>query len=175
MRIEKLAAGAGVTVRWRPFNLREILIEQNNTGFVKNPVKMNYFWRDIERRAKKLSVEFHSPAPYPADPDLLAACRSCRRAARLVRARWRRSRSGSSSSVRRGATTMSPMFSRGSARTRRRFLYWRDQTRRLRISKPRRKPHAISGFSVRPRLQLAIKFSGAMTVSTTRSYSQPLD
>jgi len=72
MRITKLAAGAGVIVRWRPFNLREILIEQNNTDFVKNPVKMSYFWRDIERRAKKLGIKFRGPAPYPADPDLVA-------------------------------------------------------------------------------------------------------
>jgi 2-hydroxychromene-2-carboxylate isomerase len=72
LRIGKLASAAGVSVRWRPFNLREILIEQNNTGFVKNPIKMSYFWRDIERRAEKLGIEFRGPAPYPADPDLSA-------------------------------------------------------------------------------------------------------
>jgi 2-hydroxychromene-2-carboxylate isomerase len=31
MRIGVLASAAGVEVRWQPFNLREILIEQNNT------------------------------------------------------------------------------------------------------------------------------------------------
>jgi len=59
-------------VRWRPFNLREILIEQNNTGFTRNEVKMNYVWHDVERRAKRHGIPFAGRAPYPADPDLLA-------------------------------------------------------------------------------------------------------
>ena len=72
MRIDAAAARAGVTVRWRPFNLREILIEQNNTGFTRNEVKMNYFWHDVERRAARHNIPFAGRAPYPADPDLLA-------------------------------------------------------------------------------------------------------
>jgi 2-hydroxychromene-2-carboxylate isomerase len=72
MRIEKLAAAAGLEVVWRPFNLREILIEQNNTGFVKNPVRMNYVWRDVERRAKHHGIPFVSKPPYPVDPELTA-------------------------------------------------------------------------------------------------------
>jgi 2-hydroxychromene-2-carboxylate isomerase len=72
MRIEALAAAAGVEVRWRPFNLREILIEQNNTSFVKNQVRLNYNWRDIERRAAQLGVEFAGRPPYPVDQELLA-------------------------------------------------------------------------------------------------------
>jgi 2-hydroxychromene-2-carboxylate isomerase len=72
MRIEAVASRAGVTVRWRPFNLREILIEQNNTGFTKNGVKMNYVWHDVERRAARHNIPFAGRAPYPADPDLLA-------------------------------------------------------------------------------------------------------
>ena len=72
MRIEAAAARTGVTVRWRPFNLREILIEQNNTGFTRNEVKMNYVWHDVERRAKRHGIPFAGRAPYPADPDLLA-------------------------------------------------------------------------------------------------------
>lgn len=72
MRIEALAAKAKVAIRWRPFNLRGILIEQNNTGFTKNDVKMNYFWHDVERRARRHQLPFVGRAPYPADPDLLA-------------------------------------------------------------------------------------------------------
>jgi 2-hydroxychromene-2-carboxylate isomerase len=72
MRIEALAAAARVAVRWRPFNLREILIEQNNTAFLKNDVKMNYFWHDVERRAARQKIPFAGRAPYPADPELLA-------------------------------------------------------------------------------------------------------
>ncbi len=72
MRIDTLAAEAGVTVRWRPFNLRQILTEQCNTGFTKNEVKMNYFWHDLERRARRYGLPFNGRAPYPADPDLIA-------------------------------------------------------------------------------------------------------
>lgn len=72
MRIETLAAKAGVELRWRPFNLREILIEQNNTAFARNPVRLAYNWRDIERRAARLGVAFKGRAPYPVEPDLLA-------------------------------------------------------------------------------------------------------
>jgi 2-hydroxychromene-2-carboxylate isomerase len=72
MRIDSLARSAGVEVRWRPFNLREILIEQNNTGFVRNPVRMNYSWRDVERRARRHNLTFAPRPPYPVDPDLLA-------------------------------------------------------------------------------------------------------
>jgi 2-hydroxychromene-2-carboxylate isomerase len=72
MRIDKLAKSAGVEVRWRPFNLREILIEQNNTAFAKNQIRLNYNWRDIERRAGRLAVPFAGRPPYPVDPQLLA-------------------------------------------------------------------------------------------------------
>jgi 2-hydroxychromene-2-carboxylate isomerase len=72
MRIGALASAAQIEVRWQPFNLREILIEQNNTGFAKNTVKMRYFWHDVERRARRHNIPFAGRAPYPADPDLLA-------------------------------------------------------------------------------------------------------
>jgi 2-hydroxychromene-2-carboxylate isomerase len=72
MRIEILTSPARIGIRWRPFNLRKILIEQNNTSFAKNQVRLNYNWRDIERRAARLGIPFAGPAPYPVDPDLLA-------------------------------------------------------------------------------------------------------
>jgi 2-hydroxychromene-2-carboxylate isomerase len=72
MRIERLATSAGVEVCWRPFNLREILIEQNNVGFTKNPVRMEYSWADVERRAARHGLPFGARPPYPVDPDLLA-------------------------------------------------------------------------------------------------------
>jgi 2-hydroxychromene-2-carboxylate isomerase len=72
MRIGAVASAPQVEVNWRPFNLREILIEQNNTAFTKNEVKMNYFWHDVERRAARHKIPFAGRAPYPADPDLLA-------------------------------------------------------------------------------------------------------
>jgi 2-hydroxychromene-2-carboxylate isomerase len=61
----------GIEVRWRPFNLREILIEQNNIASSRNPIKMNYSWHDIERRAKRFAVPFAGRPPYPVDPQLL--------------------------------------------------------------------------------------------------------
>lgn len=81
MRIESAAAAAGVEVRWRPFFLREILIEQGNSPFVGKPVKMRYMWRDLERRAARHGIEFAGVPPYPVDPDGLAnrlACLACR-------------------------------------------------------------------------------------------------
>src|SRR5258708_39627853 len=72
MRIGALASAAGVEVRWQPFNLRGILIEQNNTAFTKKDVKMNYFWHDLERRARRHKIPFPGPAPYPGGPDLPA-------------------------------------------------------------------------------------------------------
>ena len=72
MRIDALAGAAGLEIVWRPFNLREILVEQNNTAFAKNQVRLNYNWRDIERRAARLGIPFNGRPPYPADPELLA-------------------------------------------------------------------------------------------------------
>jgi 2-hydroxychromene-2-carboxylate isomerase len=72
LRIEALASQAGIRIRWRPFNLRKILIEQENTSFAKNQIRLNYNWRDIERRAARLGIPFAGRAPYPVDPDLLA-------------------------------------------------------------------------------------------------------
>jgi hypothetical protein len=72
MRIEKLATAAGLEVRWCPFNLREILIEQDNTAFTRNPARMSYCWRDVQRRAARYGLDFVSRPPYPVDAELLA-------------------------------------------------------------------------------------------------------
>ena len=72
MRVEETAAQAGVEVRWRPFNVREIMVEQDNIPFRDKPVKMRYMWRDIERRAARHGIPFEGIPTYPVDPDLLA-------------------------------------------------------------------------------------------------------
>ena len=72
MRIEETAARAGVEVRWRPFNVRAIMLEQNNIPFRGKPVKMRYMWRDIERRAARYGIPFRGVPPYPVDPENLA-------------------------------------------------------------------------------------------------------
>ena len=72
MRIGALAAKAGIGVRWRPFNVREIMIEMDNIPFAKKPIKARYMWRDIERRAARHGLPFKLQPVYPVDPQLVA-------------------------------------------------------------------------------------------------------
>jgi 2-hydroxychromene-2-carboxylate isomerase len=69
MRAAALAEHAGVELVWRPFSVRRIMREQNNSPFVGKPVKMAYMWRDVERRAATHGVPFRVPPPYPIDAD----------------------------------------------------------------------------------------------------------
>lgn len=50
---------------WRPFDVRQIMLAQNNIPFRDKPVKAAYMWRDIERRAQKYGMSLSVPAPYP--------------------------------------------------------------------------------------------------------------
>ena len=72
-RAEQVAARAGVALRWHPFSVRSIMIEQNNRPFVGKPVKLSYMWRDLERRARRHGIPFSSIPDYPNDPDELAS------------------------------------------------------------------------------------------------------
>ena len=72
MRIDRVVADVGVQVRWRPFNVRQIMIEQNNIPFRGKPEKMRYMWRDVRRRAERYDIPFIDEPPYPVDPDNLA-------------------------------------------------------------------------------------------------------
>jgi 2-hydroxychromene-2-carboxylate isomerase len=65
MRLTKVARAHGVNVSWRPFDVRAIMIEQNNIPFRDKPVKSAYMWRDIERRANAYELPASIPAPYP--------------------------------------------------------------------------------------------------------------
>jgi 2-hydroxychromene-2-carboxylate isomerase len=71
-RVEARAANAGVELRWRPFSVRTIMVEQNNKPFAGKPVKLAYMWRDLERRAQRHGIPFTSIPPYPVDADGLA-------------------------------------------------------------------------------------------------------
>ena len=71
-RVEEIAAREHISLRWRPFNARAIMLEQNNRPFVGKPVKLNYMWRDVERRATRYSIPFKSIPTYPVDPEELA-------------------------------------------------------------------------------------------------------
>lgn len=72
MRLEAYCAAEGVTVTWRPFNVRAIMIEQNNIPFKDKPVKTDYMWRDIDRRAALYDLPVKVPAPYPLEHLVLA-------------------------------------------------------------------------------------------------------
>lgn len=71
-RAEALATRANIVLRWRPFSVRSIMIEQNNRPFVGKPIKLAYMWRDLERRARRHGVPFSSAPIYPIDDDELA-------------------------------------------------------------------------------------------------------
>ncbi|MGP6088084.1 2-hydroxychromene-2-carboxylate isomerase [Antarctobacter jejuensis] len=65
MRMGDYAARHGLDVRWRPFNVRDIMMAQNNIPFRDKPVKTAYMWRDMERRAEMYGLPIKVPAPYP--------------------------------------------------------------------------------------------------------------
>ena len=85
MRLPELAARTGATFRWRPFSVRDIMIEMDNRPLSK-PLKLAYMWRDLERRAGTHGL------PYPGAAALSAEefrhrqpHRRARRRGRLVR------------------------------------------------------------------------------------------
>ena len=73
MRLEDEAVKAGVQIRWRPFNVRKLFVEQTNIPFPKEKAaKVAYIWRDIERRAARFGLEWNGVPPYPVDRSGLA-------------------------------------------------------------------------------------------------------
>src|SRR5262245_40615574 len=78
MRVAALAAGAGVTLEWRPFLLGPIFKNQgwNDSPFNIYPVKGRYMWRDVERVCSKCSLPFRRPTQFPRN-GLLAARVAC--------------------------------------------------------------------------------------------------
>lgn len=72
MRLGEVEETSGIKFGWRPFNVRHVMIEQNNIPFKDKPIKSAYMWRDIERRAKRYGLTPKLPAPYPL-PGLVLA------------------------------------------------------------------------------------------------------
>jgi 2-hydroxychromene-2-carboxylate isomerase len=75
MRIEALAAQAGVDVDWRPLLLGPLFNEQQgltDSPFNAFPVKGQYMWRDMERVCEAEHVPFERPSQFPRN-GLLAA------------------------------------------------------------------------------------------------------
>ena len=74
MRVEALAADAGVEVVWRPFLLGPIFGEQgwNDSPFNIYPAKGRYMWRDLERICAGYGLPYVKPSVFPRN-GLLAA------------------------------------------------------------------------------------------------------
>ena len=55
-----------IKFNWKPFSVRAIMKEMNNIPFPKDKMnKVNYMWRDIERRAEGYGFFAKTPVPYP--------------------------------------------------------------------------------------------------------------
>ncbi len=55
-----------VKFNWVPFSVRAIMKEMNNIPFPKDKKnKVDYMWRDIERRAEGYGFFARTPVPYP--------------------------------------------------------------------------------------------------------------
>lgn len=74
MRIERVAAVAGVNVRWRPFLLGPLFMEQGwrDSPFNIYPAKGRYMWRDLERLCAKEGLAFRRPSTFPRHSVLAA-------------------------------------------------------------------------------------------------------
>ena len=68
-RIEELAGARDVGIEWYPFILKRI---SSGSGNKSNPRKVNYMWRDLQRRADHHGLEYNKPDLYPVDYELTA-------------------------------------------------------------------------------------------------------
>ncbi len=74
-RIAEVARETGATFSWQPFSVRRIMREMDNVPFPPSKqVKVDYMWRDIERRAQDYGFTAKVPAPYPLGEFDLANC-----------------------------------------------------------------------------------------------------
>ena len=65
-RILDMEKQHNVKFNWKPFSVRAIMKEMNNIPFPKEKInKVNYMWRDIERRAEGYGFLAKTPVPYP--------------------------------------------------------------------------------------------------------------
>src|SRR6187399_2363187 len=91
MRIERIAADAGIEVAWRPFLLGPIFKTQgwDNSPFNLYSAKGRYMWRDIERLCAAEDLAFRRPDPFP-QPSLAAARVALTQAVTPLRAEFSR-------------------------------------------------------------------------------------
>ena len=65
-RLAEVTEKTGASFSWQPFSVRKIMREMDNIPFPPSKqVKVNYMWRDIERRAQGYGFTANVPAPYP--------------------------------------------------------------------------------------------------------------
>jgi len=65
-RIVEVEKKNQIKFNWKPFSVRAIMKEMNNIPFPKDKInKVNYMWRDIERRAEGYGFFAKTPVPYP--------------------------------------------------------------------------------------------------------------
>jgi 2-hydroxychromene-2-carboxylate isomerase len=79
MRVEDLARGSGVEVRWRPFLLGPVFTDQlgiKDSPFNVFPVRGRYMWRDLERLCARHGLPWRRPSAFPRG-SLLAARVGC--------------------------------------------------------------------------------------------------
>lgn len=86
LRIEALAAAAGVSVNWRPFLLGPLFKRQgwNDSPFNLYPARGRYMWRDLERLCARHGLPFRRPSGFPRN-SLLAARVACLEETEFVR------------------------------------------------------------------------------------------
>lgn len=67
MRIEPLAAAAGVELAWQPFALGPIFaaVGWSTSPFEIYPAKGRYMWRDVAREAAALGLPLRRPSQFP--------------------------------------------------------------------------------------------------------------
>ena len=64
MRMDRVEDTTDIRFVWRPFSVRDIMIEMDNRPMSK-PRKLAYMWRDLHRRAEMYGFAFEGEAPYP--------------------------------------------------------------------------------------------------------------
>ena len=65
-RLAEVTQKTGASFSWQPFSVRKIMREMDNVPFPPSKqVKVDYMWRDIERRAQGYGFTANVPAPYP--------------------------------------------------------------------------------------------------------------
>lgn len=74
-RIRRVAQEAGVEIEWKPFLLMPLMIEQGMAQgpFLPYPRKLDYMWRDLERRAAEHDIPYRKPSKYPPQETLTSA------------------------------------------------------------------------------------------------------